>query len=256
MGKTVNVIGGMTGKVGNLVYYYRDGEQLVRVYVPRPNNPKSKAQTGSRLRLSLAGKISAVVPADALWGLPGGSKTGRRSSFLRSLIGRIVVGEDGASVADGDIVFSEGMVDVETVHTLAAGTSATAGRKIVNITTSAETTPVPEEGYGERYVVLFLNSTTSGFDYGFTGEVVQPEPGSTAVTGVTVRVGDVSSDYVALVYVVPYVQVTGANGGRFRVTDLGTGEGTVVVDTVTGEVVDSGVVYGKSVFVGRVVFGS
>lgn len=55
MGKTVNVIGGLKGKVGNLVYQIRRGEQIARVYQPVVANPNTKRQELSRAKMAIAG---------------------------------------------------------------------------------------------------------------------------------------------------------------------------------------------------------
>lgn len=250
MGKSVGFIGPISGKIGTIVFYYRDGKQNQRVYVPNPNNPKSAAQQATRLKLSLAGKLSSIVPAEALEGMPGGSRTQRRSRFLKDVIGMASVSDGKAMIAEEDILFSEGALGVLPGHSVAAGTSAV-GRRSVNITTHMLSGTVVPEGYGERYVVLMLNGITSQFDYAETGVIDIPEAGASTTTLVNVRVGDQTSPYTALVYVYPY-ESPGAGGGRFRVSDLGTGDGTVFVDSETGELVSSGLVYGRSILVGRV----
>lgn len=57
MGKTVNVIGGLKGKVGNIVYQIRRGEQIARVYQPVVANPNTKRQELSRAKMALAGEV-------------------------------------------------------------------------------------------------------------------------------------------------------------------------------------------------------
>lgn len=57
MGKTVNVIGGLKGKVGNFVYQIRRGVQIARVYQPVVANPNTKRQELSRSKMALAGEV-------------------------------------------------------------------------------------------------------------------------------------------------------------------------------------------------------
>lgn len=254
MGKTVGLIGATSGKVGNVVYFVRNGQQLMRVYVPKPANPKSTAQSVQRLKFALAGKLSSVVPREALEGF-GGSRTERRGKFIREVVHGATVLNGIASVRDEDIVFSEGTLATNMLHSLTPVSGASRIYKGVTIqTTWPDSVPDMEGGYEERYVVLFLNNTTSVFDYGLTGVLNVPTTaGGSRETQVTLRVGDGSVAYTAIVYVYPFMRVTGSVGGGMRVSSLGTGDGTVVVDELTGEVLPSGFVYGRSLCVGRVV---
>lgn len=257
MGKTVNLIGGMTGKVGNVVYYIRNGVQTVRVYVPNPNNPKSSGQNAARLRMALAGKLSSVVPAEAILGLNGMGKSGRRSRFLRLLMGGVTVAGGTASVPDGGVVFSEGALTTFLGHSLSALTGDTPNTKGVTVTTTwPETAREQVLDYQERYVFLFLNNKTSMYDYAVTGLLNLPTaPGSSArvQTNVTFRSGDVLSEYTAIGYVYPFRVAVGEGGGRFRTSDLGVDENGVVIDLTSGEVVSGEVEYGSSLVLGRVV---
>ena len=54
MGKNVGLIGGVRGKVGNVVFSTRRGVQIARAYQPVVANPQTKRQTLSRAKLALA----------------------------------------------------------------------------------------------------------------------------------------------------------------------------------------------------------
>lgn len=54
MGKNVGLIGGVSGKVGTVVFATRRGVQITRAYQPIVANPKSKRQLLSRAKLALA----------------------------------------------------------------------------------------------------------------------------------------------------------------------------------------------------------
>lgn len=54
MGKNVGLIGGVSGKVGTMVFATRRGVQITRVYQPIVANPKSKRQLLSRAKLAMA----------------------------------------------------------------------------------------------------------------------------------------------------------------------------------------------------------
>lgn len=244
MGQTNGLTGGVTGKIGSMVFYYRNGKYVAREYIRHPNNPKSELQRVQRLKMALAGRISGVVPYAAIEGFSG-SRTDRRSRFMSNLILSSTVNGMQASVRYEDVVFSEGSLALLTGHQVTAGTSGTYDRRVIIQCSHGPTYPELPEGYGERYVVLLLNNGTSQFDYCVTGLLSIPEGDSPVDTPVNVRVGERSVPYTAIVYVYPFVGTTGADG-RFRVSYLGTDEGTVVVDAVTGETLGRPVLFGRS----------
>lgn len=50
MGKTNGLVGGVTGKIGNIVGYYRRGKYLARAYNPNTTNTNTKLQKTQRKR--------------------------------------------------------------------------------------------------------------------------------------------------------------------------------------------------------------
>ena len=239
----------MSGKVGNVVYYTRNGEQLMRVYVKKPSDPKSQAQTNQRLKVVLAGRLSKIVPYEAIEGFVG-PKSVRRSSFLRNVTLGASVAQQVASIAFGDIVFSEGSLPVVMGHSVSAGSGQTAAQRSVTIQTGYSAQDTVPTGYGERYVVLWLNQATSQFDYAVTGLMTLPESsGATVNTVVSCRVGDLTATYTAVVYVYPFLARAEGSTGSGRYSFIGVEDGTVVVDLVTGESLGRPEVFGGSVFV-------
>ena len=248
MGKTVGLIGAVRGKVGNVVYYVRNGVQTMRVYNPKPANPKTEGQNAARLKMVLAGRLSKIVPDAAIEGF-GGSRQDRRSAFNSNVLTGAVVSGGRASIAYGDVVFSRGSLGVLNGHTVTAGASTAIQRQVVvNVVNHANEGELPE-GYGERYVVLCMNAATSQFDYCETGLLAMPAAGATATTNVYVRTGDNGSEYVGLVYVVPFVASAGRGGVRDRYSYVGTEDGTLVVDVLTGETLGAPEVFGMSQFI-------
>lgn len=247
MARTNGLTGGITGKVGSMVFYYRDGKYIARQYVPNIANPKSERQVAQRLKMALAGRLSSVVPYGALEGYEG-SRTQRRSAFMRSVLLASTVSEGRASIAAPDIVFSEGSMSELKRHQVTG--SADVSIRSVTFTLSDDLGhPVVPEGYGERYVVLFMNTETSVFDYCVTGLLNIPADGETATTVASVRVGTTTGvSYVWFAYSYPYL--TGSSDGRMRTSFLGVEGETVVVDLLTGETLGSPVEFGRSVFLG------
>lgn len=248
MGSINGVIGGITGKVGNMVFYYRNGKYVAREYIPRPSNPKTEGQSSQRLKMSLAGRLSSIVPSEALVGMSGGSRTGRRGAFNRNVLFNTGVLDGSAVISAENIVFSEGSLAVVTNHSLGSPT-AVENRRAFSLSTNVASTQVVPDGYGERFVALFLNAGTSQFDYALTGLLDIPAAGESNSRTIVARVGDKVADYVVFVYVYPYLPLM-VDGGA-RSSYLGTEEGNIVVDSETGEVL-RGTVYGRSVLVGQI----
>lgn len=249
MARTNGLTGGITGKVGSMVFYYRDGKYIARQYIPNPSNPKSVRQVIQRLKFSLAGKLSSIVPYAAIEGMGGGSKTGRRSAFMKNVLLNSTVTDGVASILFKNVVFSEGSLALATEHVVSVGTPSTYNRFINILTRHLSTSDALAEGYGERYVVLLLNTSTSQFDYAVTGLLEMPVStvGETTevTTTVSIAVGDRTAVYKAIVYVYPFIAGSGRKSG-LRTSYLGTESGTIVVNEDTGEELGSPEVFGRS----------
>lgn len=252
MGTSVGLVGPISGKIGTMVWYYRNGKQHQRAYISKPNNPKSAAQQSQRVKMALAGQLSKIVFYDAIEGFDG-SKTERRSRFLSSVMLGTTVEGGRASIGFGDLVFSEGNQPLLTGHHVdPTPTTTNATRKITISTGYSAGVQIPE-GYGERYVALFLNSGTSQFDYAVTGLLRMPTTAGQAVTTtVELAVGDQQAAYVVAVYAYPFVAKADGGTGRGRYSFLGTDEGTIVVDEETGETLGRPELFGGSQFIGSV----
>ena len=252
MGKTVGLIGEVNGKVGNVVFYTRNGVQVTRVYVAHPNNPKSSAQNRQRLKMALCGRLSSIVPFAAIEGF-GGNKSQRRSRFLQYVL-RSATSVDGRAVLlENSLLFSDGATGLLNVHSVRVLSASGNLRGVAVDSRLPSSGYVLPEGYGERFVVLFLNTGTSNYDYAVTGLVNLPTSASTdTATGVSVRVGDPSAAYRAIVYLYPFV-LDGSNVNMdFRASYIGTEDGTVVVDQLTGEELSVPLLYGRSLCLGGV----
>lgn len=237
----------VTGRVGGLVYFYRDGKQVQRILV-KPRNPRSAAQVANRLKFALAGRLSGVVPAEALEGMPGANKVQRRGRFAKEVMRAAVVEGGTASIGYEDVVFSEGSLALLNSHGATAVESSYSIRKLDITTTWRHELPA---GYGERFVVVLVNAGTSQYDYVETGLLEMPSEGGSTTRRVEFFVGDHISTYQALVYVYPFAY-DGSVRGDMSVSYLGTTGTGVSVDLETGEVVSGGLVYGRSVFMKRI----
>lgn len=111
MGKSVGLVGGMSGRVGNLVFTNQGGQQVVAVRAAARKESYTPAQLRTRFRFAMARAVSNVFPSWLLVGL-GGNKMRRRADLERMLNKAIVVTEDGGrflgSLRSSNVVLSRG----------------------------------------------------------------------------------------------------------------------------------------------------
>lgn len=114
MGKSVNVIGTIRGKVGSVVFSKgSNGETLMRSYQPQVSNPRTRAQLAQRAKVNMVGKLSKLIPIEAISGLGMGSRLKNRSAFNSNCLRKAVAiwqgGQYTASVLPGQLEFSKGV---------------------------------------------------------------------------------------------------------------------------------------------------
>lgn len=212
MAKNVGLIGGVSGKVGNVVYATVNGVQTVRVYQPNVFNPKSVAQTAQRAKMSLAGRLSSLLTNEMLQGINAPSRRNRRARFVSKVIRAATfndsVGNGFAKVQPDALVFSEGSVTpFERTTTLAVAQGST--NRVVNVSVtiaaSASDAEFRPAGYGERIIVLAIDNSTSQYDVAVMADAVLPAAGASATTRIPMYSGLGWADHEFFVYVVPYV---------------------------------------------------
>lgn len=117
MGKSSNIIGTIRGKVGSVVFSKGPkGETLMRSYQPQVSNPRTMPQLAQRAKVAMAGKLSKLIPIEALSGLGMGSRLANRSEFNSNCLRKAVAiwqnGQYTASVLPGKLVFSKGVASL------------------------------------------------------------------------------------------------------------------------------------------------
>lgn len=117
MGKSVNIIGTIRGKVGSVVFSKGPkGETLMRSYQPQVANPRTMPQLAQRAKVTMAGKLSKLIPINALSGLGMGSRLANRSEFNSNCLRKAVAiwqgGQYTASVLPGQLEFSKGVASL------------------------------------------------------------------------------------------------------------------------------------------------
>lgn len=160
MAKIVGFVGTGSGRVGNVVLSKGpNGLTISRSYQPIVANPRTDPQLSQRAKINLAGRVSKIVPSQALSGLSMGSNRLNRQEFLASLIKSCVVskvsGVFQASVLPEKVVFSHGTeVPVATMGSIAL-TSSTVTLPLSNVTADGQ--------HGERVVVMVMNGDIDGY---------------------------------------------------------------------------------------------
>lgn len=198
MGKSVNVIGTIRGKVGSVVFSKGPkGETLMRSYQPQVSNPRTMPQLAQRAKVTMAGKLSKLIPINALSGLGMGSRLANRSEFNSNCLRKAVAvwqgGQYTASVLPGQLEFSRGV----------AGLGATLGAVTVSATkVSVALSNVIADGlHGVRLIVVVMqNVEGDSYKTAAFSDIVFAE--NQAVAEVNLPVALVNGD-VVLVYACP-----------------------------------------------------
>ncbi len=251
MGKSVNLIGTLRGKVGSVVFSKGlDNTTVVRPYQPQVANPRTAGQQVQRARVTLAGKISKIIPAEALSGLMKGGKLRNRSAFVGNIVNKSVVtasaGVYNAAVGYADLVFSEG----QQVLNATLGAITLAARTV----TVALTNVVADNRNGMRLVVVTLDtkaeSASEAYRMAAFADFVFTENQASAVVNLPFTLGE--GDGV-LVYACPFRLVEGgrkaSTAGVWYVASDNT------VDAEYGETISANAEFGRSVFGGLTVMG-
>lgn len=245
MGKSTGINSAVSGKIGDVVYYYRNGKQVRRIYVKNPANPRTKGQTDQRLKFALAGRISKIVPYMAIEGLSG-SRIQRRGRFMQFIIRGTTIADGVARISFPDILFSEGTQPVLTGNHQLLSAATVGNRRNAIMRTSLDNGVTLPANYGERYVLLFLNQSTSAFDYAVTGLLNLPTTTDPVDTNISLTTADKTSTYTVVMYVCPFLAVP-PEGRSMKTSYIGTQDGTVIIDLLTGETVSGRLLYGQSV---------
>ena len=153
MGKSAGLIGALTGKVGNVVFYKGDkGQTYERAYVAQKANPRTFGQRVQRAKMNLVGQISALVPKEIITlGLP--SARNNRAEFNRSMLWLVDVDNTNPEVIEARIdpariVFSKG---AETLHASVRDELLTASHFEMALTLGDSSLA---NKYGERIICL------------------------------------------------------------------------------------------------------
>ena len=207
MAKIVGFVGTGSGRVGNVVLSKGpNGLTISRSYQPIVANPRTDAQLNQRAKVNLAGRVSKLVPPQALTGLSMGSNKLNRSEFLSSLIKSCVVtkvaGVWTASVLPEKVVFSHGNQTPSATMGAIALTAKTVTLPLTDVTADGQ--------HGERVVVMVMNGDVNGYykRCQFT-DVIYTEGQKNIVMNLAVPL---EKDEMVLVYRCPFSLVSRKRG--------------------------------------------
>lgn len=160
MAKIVGLVGTGSGRVGNMVLSKGpNGLTISRSYQPVVANPRTDGQMEHRAKINLAGRVSKLVPSEAITGLSMGSNKLNRSEFNSNLIKACVVskvsGAWQASVAPERVIFSHGTETPSATMGTIAVTANSVTLPLSNVTVDGQ--------HGERVVVMVLNGDIDGY---------------------------------------------------------------------------------------------
>lgn len=224
MAKTPIGLGQFSGKVGGVIFAVYNGEQIVRQYQPKVNNPKSSAQQLQRAKGNLVGRISQIVPWQILQGM-GQNRRERRANFLRvalNLASASPVADNlrniSATLASENFIFSRGAVlpAVSISNPVAASTS-------VGLTLSRANGVSDEIFNASGTLVVAVIKSVNGRYENIVYEFVSPEDFVDNVANITLN--HISEgNYSCSIYIAPFSTLDGASL-RTKTQQL-TGDGT------------------------------
>lgn len=244
MGKSANIIGTIRGKVGSVVFSKGPkGETLMRSYQPQVYNPRTMPQLAQRAKVTMAGKLSKLIPIEALSGLGMGSRLANRSEFNSNCLRKAVAvwqgGQYTASVLPGKLEFSKGVASLGAT----LGTMSVTANKV-----SVALSNVNADGnHGVRLIaVVMQNVHGDAYKTAAYSDIIFTEGQKSADVNLPVTL---VTDDVVLLYACPMV----LDSTRRRPDAVGVW----FDNSVNGQLEASTsafVVFGQSLFVGFQVF--
>lgn len=190
-----------SGKLGQAVGMKgAKGENYARVNV-KPANPQTEDQVKQRVKMSLAGLMSKMTPADLIMGL-GASKRDRRSAFTANIARNAVNTSDGqggimAKIDPAKVIFSEGIYcPVENVTVTYDGSAVTAAFSGTNL---------PNDVAG--YLVIATIADSQGRVRQIDGDMITDTHRTAVINGAGAS---------ANVYYVPVVRNAGADNATYE----------------------------------------
>lgn len=246
MARLFGLNGYVRGRQGNNVFSVQNGTQVLKAYNPVVYNPRTTAQKEQRTKFSLAGKISSATPSEAIVGLVGNSRRGRRASFVKQIIRDAVVSGTPnnlvASIDYSKIRYSVGSVPQwsaqPTVQAIFSGSDLSSR---INVTVQArQLSAGAPANYSELVIVALYDGATSTLE-----EVQVQEHLTGTVNTFNFRQG-VRRDCYVVTYIAPYI--LDSTPSAPTPSNLAGGESAVSLTAVSTARL-AGATFGESVMV-------
>lgn len=123
--KLQGIVGKGSGKLGVSVWAVRKGEQIVREYNGKVNNPKSASQTQQRAKFKLMSQLSAIF--GKVIAMPAEGNVSMRNKFTSENIGSVTFAEGTATITLTDIKLTKSIVASPAVVPTATANSVSVG---------------------------------------------------------------------------------------------------------------------------------
>lgn len=216
MGKSVNGIGVVSGKVGPWVYAPNKGDskypQIERAYQPNVYNPKTKGQTDQRGKLALVAQLNSMVPPALL--VPfGGRGRYNRSKFTSNNLLMAEIFNDEVALSFENMKWSKSRnIPFQANASLSASVSN--GLSGVIDLTGAK------KGDGVRVIALVAFKTANsamGFDSVSYGDFVKTTDSNRLTVQVPLSISQVAlqSQVAVACWLVPFVLDENAQSVRY-----------------------------------------
>lgn len=124
--KSTGLFGKNSGRVGGVVYSNYKGEQVVRTYQPRVQNPNTAGQVAQRAKFKLVSQVSASLAKEInLSFVPNVAKESNRNAFVKEMLKKTTYSKNQASLPIEDIVITNsrtaGIVEIEATSLTVTG---------------------------------------------------------------------------------------------------------------------------------------
>lgn len=249
MARIYGLNGLIRGRQGNNVFSIQNGTQVLKQYNPAVSNPRTTAQQIQRIKFALAGKLSGCTPNDALVGLVGSSKRGRRADFVsriaRNATSSIVGNGYQASIAFSQIVFSKGAVAKYSAATAVSGSFQDARTITASMPAMSAQANAPA-GYNELVIVGLFDGSAYPLD-----QVQVQLRSRTAAASFTFQERSIPNCVLAA-WIVPFIassRTAGMISGNLGTTTDDLGVNVTSVDLLLA----NGAEFGDSLFNNRVL---
>ena len=139
--KSTGLFGKNSGRVGGVVYSNYRGEQVVRAYQPKVQNPNTAGQIAQRAKFKLVSQVSSSLKREiAMSFVPSVAKETPRNAFVKEMLKKTTYSAGQATLPIEDIVLTN---------------SRSLGFALFNAT-SQTVTGVLSNGYTDRAKVRFV----------------------------------------------------------------------------------------------------